>query len=197
MIIAIKLQPMKVPRVSIIYAMCSIALFLFIGQPQQAIAIEVTDAKISVEKGTLYLDATSEINLLANVKAALDKGVDLFFVTNMKIVKPRKFLPDKAIMNIEIIRRLSFHALTKKYVVGDLAFKKTTSFTSLESALMTLGTYDQIPLINKAVINPSTDKKALIRIKLMSRELPIPLRLKKIFSKSWRLSSGWYVFPLE
>ena len=35
-----------------------------------------------------------------------------------------------------------------------------------------------------------------LRSRLLSSELPLPLRMKSYFSPKWRLDSGWYQWPL-
>ncbi len=178
------------------FLFCS-ALILLACVPRQAGAIEITAADTPLSKGTYILNADAAIKLPENVQTALDKGVDLFFLTNVRIAKSRRWLPDKRAVNLEIIRRLSFHALTKKYVVDDLTLNKRKSFTAVSRALAHLGRYRKIPLASAALIKPTPDTRVRIRIKLMDQELPLPLRLKKVFSPAWRLSSGWYAWPLK
>ncbi len=165
--------------------------------PLRAGAIEIASGDTSITRETVHLDATAMIELPDNVQIALDKGVDLFFATNVKIVQPRRWLPDKAAVNIEIVRRLGFHALTKKYVVDDLTLGRRKSFASLTRALSYLGRYREIPLVNETVINASPDTRVYMRIKLMHQKLPLPLRLKRTFSRAWRLSSDWYTWSLK
>ena len=165
--------------------------------PLRVEAIEVTGADMLFEKDTIYLNADATIELPENVQAALDKGVDLFFSSNIKIVKDRKFLPDKPSINVEVIRRLGFHALTKKYVVDDLTLGERKSFTSVSNALVYLGRYRKMPLANSTIIKTGPDTHVRMRIKLIHQKLPLPLRLKRFFSSTWRLSSNWYTWPLK
>ena len=165
--------------------------------PLLANTITVTAVNTTVEQEILYLNATADIQLPEKVQAALDKGVNLFFATNVKIVKQRKWLPDKPSANLEIIRRIGFHALTKKYVVDDLTFGTTSSFADLPRALSTLGKYRQVPLISQAMISKPPGARAIMRVRLIHNKLPLPLRLKRFFSKAWKLSSNWYAWPLK
>ena len=172
-------------------------LALLACPPLQAGTIEITSGGTQVEENTFHLNVDAAIELPASVRDALDKGVDLFFSTDVKIVRIRKWLPPKAALNIKIIRRLGFHALTRKYVVDDLTLGKRKSFTSVSEALAYLGRYRKVPLVSKTVIKPSPDTQVRMRIKLMPQELPTPLRLKRIFSPAWRLSSDWYAWSLK
>lgn len=159
--------------------------------------IEITAVNTTIKEGTLYLDAVAKINLPQNVQDALNNGVGLFFSADMKIGRHRKLIPDKAQVNLEIIRRISFHPLTKRYIVDDLSLGGASSFTDLPDALSELGKYREIPLVNEAIISKSPDTHMLMRIRLIHKKLPPPLRLKRFFSKTWRLSSGWYAWSLE
>ena len=174
-----------------------IALALAAFDSSLAETIDITAADTKIKQGTVYLDFTADIRLPEKVQAALDKGVDLFFVANVKISRDRKWLPDKASVDLEIVRRISFHALTKKYVVGDLTFDRTSSFAHLPRALSALGDYRQVPLINQAVADKSPDARVLIRVRLVHNELPLPLRLKRLFSRTWKLSSDWHAWSLN
>ena len=159
--------------------------------------IEISSADTAVKQETLYLNFIADIRLPEKVQGALDKGVDLFFAADVKIARHRQWLPDKTSVNLEIIRRISFHALTKKYVVSDLTFDRRLSFTNLPGALAALGNYRQIPLINEAIADSSPDARILVRVRLVRKELPLPLRLKRFFSGTWKLSSSWYAWPLN
>lgn len=172
-------------------------LILLACNPLNADTIEITAADTPLSENTYVLNADATIKLSENVQTALDKGVDLFFLTNVRIVKSREWLPDKRILDLEIIRRLSFHALTRKYVVDDLTLSGRKSFASVSRALAHLGHYRGIPLASAVTVKPSPDTQVRVRIKLMGQELPLPLRLKRILSPAWRLSSGWYAWTLE
>ena len=172
-------------------------LALLVSSPLDVGAIEVTKAGTGIVDGTIHLNADVKFELPESVRTALDKGVDLFFSTNLKIVKRRKWMLDKAEVNIEVVRRLSFHALTQKYVVDDLALKRRRSFSSLSAALSYMGRYRKVPLVSDVVISRSPDMYVRMRIKLESRELPLPLRLRRVLSRAWRLSSDWYEWRLS
>ena len=187
-------QTRKFPRHELFFFLVLVGLAF---SPPRAGAIEVIGADTRVTGGIIHLDADAKIELPDAVQTALDKGVDLFFSARFKIVRQRKWVPDKASVNIEVIRRLSFHALTKKYVVDDLTLKRRRSFTSVPEALSYLGRYRNVPLVSNAVINLSSDVQARMRIRLVHQRLPLPLRLKRNFSRAWRLSSDWYAWPLS
>ena len=120
-----------------------------------------------------------------------------FFATQVKIGRRQTLLPDKTVVNIQLTRRLGFHALTKKYVVDDLTLGKRKSFTSVSSALVYLGRFRDVPLANAMVIKPASEMQVRLRIKLIAQKLPLPLRARRFFSRAWRLSSDWYIWPLK
>lgn len=184
-------------RVRAIKVVGAISLALAGFDSPLADTIEITTADIVTKQETLYLNVVADIRLPEQAQVALDKGVDLFFATDVKIARRKQWLPDETSVNLEIVRRISFHALTKKYVVRDLTFDTTSSFANLPSALAALGNHRQIPLINQAIVDRSPDTRILVRIRLIHKELPLPLRLKRFFSQTWKLSSNWYAWPLN
>ena len=159
--------------------------------------IRLMEVNSVVKNGIYHLDAVAEVRLPQVVRDALDNGVSLFFVTTLRIKKKKKFLWDKNIAQLDINRRLSFHALTKKYTVDDLTFNHRKSFSSLLPALKYLGRYRDVSVIGVSLAQPSPTTVMQVRIKLSRSELPVPLRMKSYLSRDWYLASDWREWPLR
>ena len=86
------------------------------------------------ENNLLYLNATAAIALPAEVGEALNNGILLSFVTEIEILSPQPLLPDKRLAHFKILRKLRYHALTKKFIVQYPNNKTQKSFDSLRDA---------------------------------------------------------------
>ena len=158
--------------------------------------IAIDSGAPTVEGGTLVLDARASFNLPAVLVTALNKGVHLFFVTEVQILEHRRFLPDKKIIDLRLPRQLRFHALTRKYIIDDISASKRTSFSSLGSALSALGAYEDVVLVKARFAAASQAAYMRMRISLQRSRLPLPLRLKSYFSLPWAMSSDWRQWSL-
>lgn len=148
------------------------------------------------ENELLYLDVTAMVVLPAAVREALDNGTQLSFITEIEIYSPRQMLPNKRLAYLEIIKKLSFHALTNKFVVSDLGEDKTHNFSSLENALRHLGLYRGVPVTSTSLSKSSADSMMRVRIRLLKDNLPWLLYIKSRFP-AWSLSSDWYAWRLN
>lgn len=148
------------------------------------------------ENELLYLDVTAMIVLPAAVREALDNGTQLSFITEIEIYSPRQVLPDKRLAYLEVIKKLSFHALTNKFVVSNLGEDKTHNFASLENALRHLGLYRGVPITGMSLSKSSADSMMRVRIRLLKDSLPWLLYIKSRLP-AWSLSSDWYAWHLN
>ncbi len=159
--------------------------------------IVLTQVSAPKRNNTLHLDASANIRLSDGVQAALDRGVSLIFVTTIQIRRKAKLLPAKRMLSLEITRRLAYHALTKKFTVDDLTFGTRESFSSLARALVYIGKYRGISLLDLPLVNSGPNVFLRMRIRLVRDALPMPLRLKSYVSSDWYLSSDWYEWSLQ
>ena len=176
---------------------CFLLLSFFALPAAAAPGITLSQVNAPIKGGLLHLDAVADVRLPAGARTALDNGVDLFLDTTIQVLSKRRFLPDKRIAELNVRRRIAFHALTNKYTVDDLTYGTRKSFSSLLNALVYAGKYQNVSLVDVSLAKPFDTSLMRMRIKLSRRELPIALRLKSYFTRDWYLSSGWYVWPLQ
>ena len=162
----------------------------------QANNIHITQVHTYSENELLYLDLTASIMLPAAIKEALSNGIQLSFLAEIEIYSPKRLLPDKKLAHFEIIRKLGFHALTKKFILRDLRAATNQNFNSLENALRQLGLYRGAPLTSAALSKSSPDTMMRVRIRLLQDNLPWLLYFKSRLPP-WKLSSDWYAWRLN
>ena len=158
---------------------------------------DLSNYRTSVVDDSIVLNADFVFALPRRIEDALDGGADLTFVIQIEVYSPRDYLPDKNLVSIEIRRRLSYDAQTKKYAVDDLTFGRLDSRHTLHNALADIGEVSDIRLNDAALARANQESLVRLRLDLSLVELPLPLRLRAIFLPDWYFTSPWFAWKLN
>ena len=167
-----------------------------VTQSQSKKIITMKSGRTTDYGDTISLSAQVTFDLPGLLVDALNKGVSLIFIAELQVLREREVLADKEVVDLQLPRRLRYHALTRKYIVDDLATSGQAMFNSLNAALSHLGKYEDMPLIKVPLAKASQATHARMRMYLQRSNLPFPLRLQSYFSMPWSLSSEWYQWSL-
>lgn len=151
----------------------------------------------SIVDGAVLVNADFIFGLPYDVRAALNRGVDLIFVVDIEVYNPIDYLPDENLVSIDMRRRLSYHALTKKYTVDDLTFGHRSSHHRLEDAVAEIGRVRDVNLIDASIVRANRAAIVKLRINLAFSELPFPLRLQALVLPDWYINSPWFAWTLN
>lgn len=157
----------------------------------------LSNHRTSVVDGAVAVSADFHFDLPERVKTALDQGVDLLFEIEIEVYNPHDYLPDEELAKVRFRRRLSHHALTRKYTLDDLSFGRRDSYSRLDDALVALGNVADISLLNAAVVRAHRESIVRLRINLPFNELPFPLRLQAMVLPDWYVHSPWFAWKLN
>lgn len=173
-------------------------MFAFVSESAQArtIAIEVNYLNIAELNDELRLDAEIAYELNSEVREALINGIPMVFQVEVQIVALQKWLWDKVIITTVKTHLLKYHILSKQYVLENLETGESVSFPDLESVLSKQGSVSAMYIAETDYLKEQENYVVQLRSRLLSSELPLPLRMKSYFSPKWRLDSGWYQWPL-
>lgn len=160
-------------------------------------SITVTDVSTHLENRVYYLDAHIQYELTEPMYEALHKGVPLTFVLVIEISRPRDYLWDDGIAELEQRYQLEYQVLTQQYLVRNLNSGSVFSLPALDVALSVMGTVVGLPLIDYQLLDEDEHYQGHLRAQLDTEELPVPLRLLSYFSSEWRLHSDWFAWPLQ
>lgn len=160
-------------------------------------SIIVKDVSTYLDDKVHFLDARIEYKLTEPMYEALHKGVPLTFVLTIEVARPRDYLWDDSIAELEQRYQLEYQMLTQQYLVRNLNSGSLFSLPALDVALSVLGTVVALPLIDHQLLDESDDYEGYMRVQLDIEELPVPLRLLSYFSSEWRLRSEWFRWPLQ
>lgn len=148
----------------------------------------------------LHLNSRFDLKLSARAEEALQKGIPLEIVFEVKMLQHRWWWTNKVISDWNVRRRLLFHALSRQYVVSSLYPPAAAqSFGSLDQALLHLGRLEDVKLQLTARKQFYPEARYLIELRawLDIEALPALMRPLAYATPSWRLKSGWQRWPVQ
>ena len=159
--------------------------------------ITINAASIEFIDATARLSADAEIVLPPEIRAGLNSGVPLEFIIELRLQKPRRWLPAANLATFKRRYSLIYYELTRHYRVRALDTDVGRNFRSLLPALEDLGKLRDImlPITLAQVPTLKNAQQASLQIKLNSEALPLPLQ--PVFTSTWRLSSKEYQWSLN
>jgi len=159
--------------------------------------IQVLSARTTLVDEVYRLDADIRYDLGPAAEEALHSGVPLTFVTEIEVLRPRRWLWDARVARLEQRHVLRWHALSERYVLEHLNTGERRSFRSLARALQALGTLRGLPMLDRRLLRVGTAYDARLRARLSVEDLPAPMRPFAYLERDWRrLRSGWYRWRL-
>jgi hypothetical protein len=173
---------------------------LFLAGPLMAgekTRIHIQDMDINLVDDIYQIQGKIEIDLKDPLLGALNSGVALEFVINYEIVRSRGWWFDKQIAEVSQRYQISYHALSRQYLLTNLNTRTVDTFYSLARLEEVLGDVSDFPLLDAALLRPKKIYRIRMRAYFDYDELPIPLRMRAYSSSAWRPDSGWLVWPLR
>jgi hypothetical protein len=159
-------------------------------------SVEVKNAGIILQGDSYVLSADIDYQLSARAKEALQNGVPLFWILQVKLQQHRDYFWDKTLVSRSIRYRIQYHALLNMYRVRIENGGEMYNFSTLAAALSMMSAVRDLRIIDKAGIVPGKRYFAGIQVKLDRDALPLPLRPIAYTNPQWYLSSDWYVWSL-
>ena len=141
------------------------------------------------------LNAEISIDFDAEIEEAINKGVPLHFLIEFQVVSPRKYWFDDEIITTTNRVVLSYHALTKQYLVNRETHQK--SFETLDEAVDELLQLTDLKVFEKVLIEKDANYKAALLMRLDQAKLPKAIQVDAIASEKWNITSQKYEWPLK
>ena len=159
--------------------------------------IAISSASIELIDTAGRLSADAEIVLPHEIRAGLNSGVPLEFIVELRLQRPRRWLPAANVITFQRRFSLIYYELTRHYRVRALDTDVSRNFRSLLPALEDLGKLRDImlPITAQQIPALKTATQARLQIKLNSNALPLPLQ--PVFTSTWRLASKEHLWPLN
>ena len=141
---------------------------------------------VSIEDGYV-LNADVDIKFSDDMEEAVIKGFELNFLIEFQLVIPQKYWFDDEIVTVTNRATLSYHALSRQYLVirGD----QQKTFSSLDEATQDLSQIRDMKVLLKSDVVKGEPYNAALLMRLDHTKLPKALQVDAISSDDWKMIS--------
>jgi Domain of unknown function (DUF4390) len=158
-------------------------------------SINIKEADLEAQDDYYVLDADVEFNFDKEIEEAVNKGVPLNFLLEFQIVSPRKYWFDDEIVTTSQTVSLSFHALSKQYLVNRAGHQN--AFESLSEAKQALAELSDWKVAEKSLLAKNEVYNAALLIRLDQSKLPKAIQVDTISTEKWNLTSQKFEWTLK
>jgi Domain of unknown function (DUF4390) len=170
-------------KISCFFALMFVCMYAFSASS----SIVIKNADLKLVDNTYIMSADSELAFDESIEEAINKGVPLNFLVEFQLVSPRKYWFDNEIVTTSSNFTLSYHALSRQYLVSHNGHQ--TSYETLSEAKLELEQIDDWKIFEKSLVEKKQGYKASLVIRLDQSKLPKALQVEAIGSESWDLKS--------
>lgn len=155
----------------------------------------VKQAGIRATQQGYLLEADVDIVLNRTLEDALSKGINLYFLLELELTRPRNWWLDEDIAEPVRKLRIYYHLLLRRYVV-EIGYT-TRTVATLGEALTLLGRVDDWQVLERGALKTGRRYDARLRLRLDTAQLPKPLSIGAVTSDKWELATPWYGWSFE
>jgi len=155
----------------------------------------VSQAAIHATPQGYVLDGDVDIVLNSTLEDALSRGINLYFLLELELTRPRNWWFDEDIADPVRKMRIYYHLLLRRYVV-ETGYTTRTAAT-LGEALAMLGRVDGWQVLEKGALKPGQRYDARLRLRLDTSQLPKPLSIAAVSGDKWDLVTPWYDWSFD
>ncbi|MFN3544599.1 MAG: DUF4390 domain-containing protein [Thiobacillus sp.] len=156
---------------------------------------EIGEASVRAVPQGYVLDATIDIVLNRTLEDALAKGINLYFLVDLEVTRPRNWWFDEGILEATRKLRIYYHLLLRRYVVESGYTTRTAP--TLAEALALLGRIEGWQIAERGALRTGQRYDARLRLRLDTAQLPKPLSIGAVGGDRWDLATPWYVWSFE
>ena len=146
--------------------------------------------------GVYYLSADVDLSMSQDALNALENSVPLTVEWQIEVIEHRNFIWNKTVATLTERFQISYHPLTRQFVIKNLNSGEQQSFISYDDAVTSLGQVNDLPVIDASLLEPHTLYTIRMRAVLDITDFPSPLKFIASWFKGWDLSSDWYAWVL-
>lgn len=155
----------------------------------------VKQAAIVATPQGYVLDADIDVVLTPTLEDALAKGINLHFLLELELTRPRNWWFDASIAESVRKMRIYYHLLLRRYVVENGYTTQTVA--TLSEALALLGTVDDWQVLERGALQAGRRYDARLRLRLNTAQLPKPLSIGAVTGEKWELDTPWYGWSFD
>jgi len=162
------------------------------AQSSGTIQVEQVRLDVSHPDDLVLLSADFVLSLTATLQDAVNRGLALYFLTEVLVERGRWYWFDETVVETQIEWRLSYHALTRQFRVATNG--RSDSFGSLEDALAAMSSVKRWPVARVSRLGTGTAYEVWVRMRLDTTRLPKPFQMTALTDRDWNPQSEWKRF---
>ena len=181
-------------RRSFLAALGCAVLLSWTRPAQSSGTIEVGPARLDISRpeGVVLLTADFTLSLTETLRDAVNRGLPLYFLTELQILRGRWYWFDETLVTTQIEWRLSYHALTRQFRVASTG--RSESYGSLEEALAAMSSVKRWNVAPLSRFAAQTVYEVWLRMRLDTTRLPKPFQMTALTDRDWNPQSEWKRF---
>jgi hypothetical protein len=150
-------------------------------------SLTIKSAELVANDDAYVLNADVDMKFSEKIEEAINKGFELNFLIEFQLAKPRKYWFDDEIVTVSHGVTLSYHALSRQFLVirGD----QQKTFLRLDEAMDDLSDISGLKVFQKSEVEKGESYKAILLFRLDPKKLPKVLQGDAIGSDDWKMSS--------
>ena len=158
---------------------------------------DVRSASTTLNNGVHELEARLQLILSAEALEALNSGVAMIIELRIEVIRVRRFYIDDIEAEVLFNYELEYSPVPQRYIVRNTKSGDQESFSTLYSALNSLGRIKGLPIIDDVMLSPDSKYRVRLRALLSTKQFAAPLRIIFFWRDQWQLKSEWYEWQLE
>lgn len=169
---------------------------MLVPPAQAAEQIELVQAHLESSDEGYKLSATYSFDLNHGLEDALNRGVPLYFTTDVEINRPRWYWFDEKTIRTSQTVRISYNVLTRQYHAG-VSGQLQQTFNRLDDALTLVRRPNRWVVADKNALKVGETYQVALRMGLDLAQLPKPFQVNALNNSDWRLMSEWKTFNFK
>ncbi len=178
--------------------LCLLGICLLAALARAQNATDISQFQVERIDDEIALSAQLDFELPAAVEDALLKGIPLFFVTELDLLRERWYWYDKKLSTLERHIRLTYQPLTRRWRIvvttgtgdgGRLGLTLNQSFNTLPQALMGIKRVSRWKVADVSELDAKFKYRVEFRFRLDLNQLPRPFQIGAIGQSDWNIAA--------
>ena len=173
-------------KIKLVFLAFCLAFFSIAGLAANS-SMSVKSAELKTQDDAYVLNADVDIKFSSAIEDAISKGYTLNFIIEFQLATPRKYWFDDEIATVTQRVSLSYHALSRQYLLVRGEQQKT--FVRLDEAIDDLSSISDLKVFSKSQVEKGEPYNAGFLMRLDTKKLPKTLQGDGLVSEEWTMTT--------
>jgi hypothetical protein len=173
-------------KIKLVFLAFCLAFFSIAGLAANS-SMSVKSAELKTQDDAYVLNADIDIKFSSAIEDAISKGYTLNFIIEFQLATPRKYWFDDEIATVTQRVSLSYHALSRQYLLVRGEQQKT--FVRLDEAIDDLSSISDLKVFSKSQVEKGEPYNAGFLMRLDTKKLPKTLQGDGLVSEEWTMTT--------